>query len=150
MKKLNPYYVTGLVEGEGCFYVGILPRRLEQVDWEVRPSFSLSQSRKNREIVFKLKDFFGCGWIRPSKNDDTLKYEVKSLKELKEKIIPHFEKFPFEGKKRKDFKIFKEIIEMMDRGDHLNKEGLIKIIDRVIEMTESKKRKSSLIKIIHR
>lgn len=148
MKKLNPYYVTGLVEGEGSFYVGILPKKLGEVEWEVRPSFSLSQSWKNRGIVFKLKDFFGCGFVRPSKRDNTVKYEVRGLRELKEKILPHFEKYPLEGEKRKDFKIFKEIIKMMERKEHLKKEGLLRIIGEAIKMTRNEKRIKILSKII--
>lgn len=147
MKKLNPYYVTGLIEGEGSFYVGILPRKLGEVDWEVRPSFSISQSWRNRGIIFRLKEFFGCGFIRPSKKDNTIKYEVRSLKELREKILPHFEKYPLEGEKKKDFEIFKEILEMMEKKEHLKKDGLLRIIEKVIKMTKNEKRMRNLSKI---
>jgi hypothetical protein len=147
MKRLNPYYVTGLVEGEGSFYVGILPRKLGKVDFEVKPSFSLSQHKKNRSLLFKLKDYFGCGTIRFSKRDQTYKFEVRTLKDLKEKILPHFEKFPLEGEKKKDFKILKEVVEMMDKKEHLKKEGLLKIIGLVESMTGSEKRKKFLQKV---
>ena len=147
MKKLNPYYVTGLVEGEGSFYVGILPRKLGKVDFEVRPSFSLSQHKRNRSLLFKLKEYFGCGSIRFSKKDQTYKFEVRSLKDLKEKILPHFEKFPLEGEKERDFKILKEIVEMMERKEHLGRKGLLKIVELVEKMTESEKRKKFLQKV---
>ena len=147
MKRLNPYYVTGLVEGEGSFYVGILPKRLKEVKFEVRPSFSLSQERKNRKILFLLKKFFGCGFIRPNRKEKTLKYEVRSFDELKEKIVPHFEKYPLKGRKRRDFEKFKNVIEMMDKNLHLKKEGLREIVKIVMEMTESEKRKKFLLKI---
>jgi hypothetical protein len=147
MKGLHPYYVTGLVEGEGSFYVGILPRKLGKVDFEVRPSFSLSQHKRNRSILFKLKEYFGCGTIRFSKRDQTYKFEVRSLKDLKEKILPHFEKFPLEGKKKKDFEIFKEVVERMERREHLEREGLLKIVELIQTITESEKRKKFLQKI---
>ena len=147
MKKLNPYYVTGLVEGEGSFYVGILPRKLGKVDFEVRPSFSLSQHKRNRSLLFKLKEYFGCGSIRFSKKDQTYKFEVRSLKDLKEKILPHFEKFPLEGEKARDFKVLKEIVEMMERKEHLERKGLLKIVELIERMTESEKRKKFLQKI---
>ena len=147
MKKLNPYYVTGLVEGEGSFYVGILPRKLGKVDFEVRPSFSLSQHKRNRSLLFKLKEYFGCGSIRFSKKDQTYKFEVRSLKDLKEKILPHFEKFPLEGEKAKDFKVLKEIVEMMERKEHLERKGLLKIVELIERMTESEKRKKFLQKV---
>ena len=139
--------MTGLVEGEGSFYVGILPRKLGEVDFEVRPSFSLSQHKRNRSILFKLKEYFGCGTIRFSKRDQTYKFEVRSLKDLKEKILPHFEKFPLEGKKKKDFEAFKEVVERMERREHLERGGLLKIVELVQTMTESEKRKKFLQKI---
>ena len=144
--RLNPYYVAGLVEGEGNFGVVILPKRLESVNWEVRAFFSLSQPKKNRKILYLLKEFFGCGTIRPSK-DDTLKYEVKDLKELRERIIPHFERYPLVGEKRKDFKIFKEIILRMGKKEHLKKEGLKEIVELVAKTTTNTKRKQILLKI---
>ena len=147
MKRLHPYYVTGLVEGEGSFYVGISPRKLEKVSWEVRPSFSLSQNKRNKKVVFKVKEFFGCGWIRPSKKDQTLKYEVRSLKDLSEKIIPHFEKYPLEGEKRKEFEIFKEVVRRMEKGKHLQKEGLREIVELVVKMTRNSRRIYSLKKL---
>ena len=139
--------MTGLVEGEGSFYVGILPRKLGKVDFEVRPSFSLSQHKRNRSLLFKLKEYFGCGSIRFSKKDQTYKFEVRSLKDLKEKILPHFEKFPLEGEKAKDFKVLKEIVEMMERKEHLERKGLLKIVELIERMTESEKRKKFLQKV---
>jgi hypothetical protein len=147
MKRLNPYYVTGLVEGEGSFYVGILPRKLGKVEWEVRPSFSLSQHKRNKKIVFKLKEFFSCGSIRPSKKDQTLKYEVRSLKDLREKIVPHFEKYPLEGEKGKEFEIFKKILRLMEEDKHLERGGLKEIIGLVRKMTRNSQRIRSLEKI---
>ena len=147
MTKLNPYYVTGFVEGEGSFYVGILPRSFRKVDWEVRPSFSVSQNKKNRAIIFQTKKFFDCGSIRPSEKDQTFKYEVRSLKDLKEKIIPHFEQYPLKGIKKRDFYFFRKVIGLMQRGKHLEKEGLRKIVELASKMNTSEKRAKSLKKL---
>jgi len=124
---LNPYYVTGFVDGEGCFCVSFSPKRSFKTGWEVRPSFSLSQDKKSRDILFKLKEFFGCGEIRPSKRDNTYKYEVRSLDNLIEKIIPHFEKYPLQTSKRKDYIIFKKVVFLMREKKHLSVEGIKEI-----------------------
>lgn len=148
MNKLNPHYVTGLVDGEGSFYVGILPRLLERVKWETRPSFSLSQNKENKRLVFLLKDFFDCGSIRPSKKDNTLKYEVRSLKDLSEKILPHFKKYPLTGQKSKDFNNFQEIILIMQKQEHLETKGLRKIVKLAITMTKNPRRLKFLKRIL--
>ena len=143
MEKLNPFYITGFTEGEGSFYVGILPRKMKN-GWEVRPSFSLSQNEKDKVLVFSLIDFFGCGFVRPSKGDQTIKYEVRSLKDLQDKIIPHFEKYQLTGRKQNDFIAFKKAIEIMKANKHLENEGLKTIIFLALSMTKNPRRIKSL------
>jgi hypothetical protein len=53
---------------------------------------------------------------------------VTSIKELKDIIIPHFDKYPLLTKKHADFLLFKQIIELMNSKYHLTKEVREKII----------------------
>jgi hypothetical protein len=62
--------------------------------WEIRPSFSVSQNRDRAEVLEMLQKHFGCGTIRPDRSDQTLKYEVRSVSDLVERVVPHFEKYP--------------------------------------------------------
>ena len=137
---LDPYYVSGFADGEASFSVTVSPRSSISTGWEVRPSFSISQNKTSRDVLFKIKDFFGCGSIRPSKKDNTYKYEVRSLKELEERIIPHFEKYPLHTAKKKDFLIFKEIIHLMRKGQHLSKKGLKDIFFLLERLNPSSRR----------
>lgn len=141
---LDPNYITGFVDGEGSFSVTISPRNLKDVKWEIRPSFSISQHRKNRGILFKIKDYFGCGTIRPNRKDNTYKYEVRAICDLKDKIIPHFKKYPLQTTKRVDFQIFTSVVEIICQGRHLTKEGLAEIIELLKKLPEERKRKYKL------
>lgn len=127
-EMLNPYFVSGFVDGEGSFSVTLTPRATQSVGWEVRPSFSVSQNKTSRKILFELKDFFGCGFIRPSRKDNMLKYEIRSLTEIQKKIIPHFEKYPLHTAKQRDFEIFKKVVELMLEEKHLRQEGFREIL----------------------
>ncbi|HIE36254.1 MAG TPA: endonuclease [Candidatus Omnitrophica bacterium] len=137
---LNPYYVSGFADGEGSFSITISPNVKFNIGWQITPSFSLSQNKNSRAILFKIKNFFGCGSIRPSRKDNTYKYEVRSIKDLKEKIIPHFEKYSLHTAKRKDFNIFKEVVRLMHNNEHLNKEGLKTIFSLLEEMNPNSKK----------
>ena len=145
--ELNPFYITGFTEGEGSFYVGILARKLN-AGWEVRPSFSLSQNEKDTKLIHSLIDFFGCGHVRPSKTDNTVKYEVRSLKDLQNKIIPHFEKYQLQGRKKQDFETFKKVIEIMKNNKHLERNGIMEIAEMALTMTKNPRRIKSLEIII--
>jgi hypothetical protein len=82
--RLDPWYVTGLAEGEGCFCVSIAIRPKMKVGLEARPSFSLSLNERDRSLLGELQTFFECGWIRESRSDRTFKYEVRSVPELED------------------------------------------------------------------
>ena len=138
---LEPWYVTGLIEGEGCFCVSFTKRAKLNVGIETRPSFSLSLNRRDVELVKKVRAFFDCGGIRYSKSDRTFKFEVRNISDLVKKIIPHFEKYPLIGEKQQDFKKFSEVCKMVRANLHLSKNHLRQIIELSYQMNASGKRK---------
>src|SRR5262245_23097864 len=89
-----PSYISGYVDGEGCFNVSIAPRPTLVVGWEVRPSVSASQNGDRSEVLHLIMQYFGCGTLRPDTSDKTLKWEVRSLSTLITQVIPHFERYP--------------------------------------------------------
>lgn len=70
-----------------------------------------------------FKTHFKCGTIRPDRSDKTLKYEVRSIKKLAERVVPHFQKYPLFSGKQKEFKSFSEICFKMYRKEHLTETG---------------------------
>ena len=138
---LNPWYVTGLVEGEGCFHVSFTFRKKLKIGIETRPSFSISLSKRDVELLKKIRKFFGCGAIRYSSSDHTYRYEVRSVRDIVKKILPHFEKYPLKGSKKEDFEKFREIVLMVHQNKHLSKKYLPKIIELAYSMNLSGKRK---------
>jgi len=138
---IDPNYITGFVDGEGNFSISISPRNFKDVKWEIRPSFSISQRKRDRGILFKIKDYFGCGIIRPNRKDNTYKYEVRSLQDLKNIIIPHFKKYPLQTTKRIDFEIFSQVIQIMEEGKHLTKDGLKEIIELLQKLPPERRKK---------
>ena len=139
---LDPWFVSGLTEGEGCFCVSFAVRPKLRTGLEVRPSFSLSLNEKDLELLRDLQTFFGCGWIRESKSDRTFKYEARSVEDLLDPIIPHFERHPLRGAKATSFEAFRNVCKMIEQGGHLRRDGLRIIIDTAYEMNLGKRRLS--------
>jgi hypothetical protein len=77
--RLDPWFVTGLVEGEGCFCVSFVIRPKMRVGLQALPSFSLSLNEKDQELLRALQIYFECGALRESRSDRTFKYEVRSV-----------------------------------------------------------------------
>ena len=134
-------YISGYVDGEGCFSVSFSKREKFLVGWETKPSFSVSQNEDRAQTLFLMQKIFKCGFIRRDYSDKTLKYEVRSLDDLINKIIPHFEKHPLVSAKQKDFEFFEKVCFLMQKQLHKNKNGLEKIMNLAFQMNPSGKRK---------
>lgn len=129
-----PSYISGYVDGEGCFCVSLRPQARIRVGWEVRPSFSVSQNGDRAELIKLLPDLFGAGTIRPDRSDKTLKFEIRSLKYLNESVIPFFEAYPLLSSKRKDFELFRRICKLMQAETHRDPLGLVMIAELAQQM----------------
>ena len=140
-------YISGYVDGEGCFTVSFSPRRKLRTGWEVRPSFSVSQNADRNEVLSAIRTYFGCGGIRPDRSDKTLKFEVRDLASLITKVIPHFERYPLMSGKRRDFEKFAAICRLLERGDHLSQPGLRVIANLAVTMNPSGKRRFQLAEL---
>jgi hypothetical protein len=116
-------YISGYVDGEGCFTVSISPRAKLLVGWEVRPSLSVSQNGDRAEVLHLVEAYFGCGSIRPDRSDKTVKWETRRLDDLVGRVIPHFEQFPLLSGKRLDYERFAAVCRMMVDGAHRNDGG---------------------------
>ena len=56
-------------------------------------------------------------------------------------IIPHFEKYPLQGSKAKDFDIFVDLCRKIHANLHMNRGNLKKIIEEAYRMNPSGKRR---------
>ena len=134
-------YISGFVDGEGCFCVSFQPSKRHRLGWEVRPSFSVSQNAERAELLNEIQKLWGCGFIRPDRSDKTLKFEVRNMEDLVTKVLPHFRKWPLFSSKQTDFANFVEVCGLVSKGKHLELEGFGAIVRLAMEMNPSGKRK---------
>ena len=111
----------------------------------VFPEFVVTQGAKSLPALQKIKEFFGCGNIFINKrydnhNEHLYRYCVRSLKELDSKIIPFFEQFPLQTYKQNDFEIFRDVVRMMVRKEHLTEAGYERIVKLASTMNRRKHR----------
>ncbi len=142
-------YISGFVDGEGCFCVSFQPSRRHRLGWEVRPSFSVSQNADRAELLFSIQERWGCGFIRPDRSDSTLKYEVRSVRELVGRVIPHFRAYPLLSAKQADVELFERVCSWVYEGRHRTTEGFAEIVKAATRMNSSGKRKYSEDEILN-
>ena len=128
---LNPHYISGFVDGEGCFSIGIHKNggRLP----EVRLMFEIELREDDEPILRQIQQDLGCGFIyrleyeRYEKWRPHVKFKVSNFPDIYEKVIPFFKKYPLQAKKRFDFEKFCLVAEMIKDKRHLTPEGIAQI-----------------------
>lgn len=136
-ERLNAQWITGFVDGEGCFHVAINRMPKMQIGWQVLPEFRVVQHKRDMQILHRIKETLGCGKVKQN-HGDRFEVRVRGMEELK-KVIEFFKKYPLQTIKRKNFETFCEIIEIMERKEHLTKRGLDKIARMASTMNQKVK-----------
>ena len=142
-------YISGFVDGEGCFCVSFQPSRRHRFGWEVRPSFSVSQNADRADLLPRIQELWQCGFIRPDRSDKTLKLEVRNIRDLVEKVLPHFREHPLMSSKQQDVVRFDRICRLVFEGKHLEREGFEEIVRVAMEMNPSGKRRYTASEILN-
>lgn len=135
-------YLVGFVEGEGNFYIGIVPSKETKTGWQVIYFLKVSQNPSGKVVLDYFIERLGCGYIKANSNRDptdrSLAFVVRDLKNLKEKVIPFFE-----GKlviKSDAFNKFKRVIELVACKKHLIFDGICEIVDLAYSMNTGKRK----------
>ena len=123
---LNPWFITGFTDAEGCFSIGIRPDAKLKTKWRVLPVFIIKLHKKDLIILEDIKKTIQVGKIRKS-GENCVQYVVESFKELVV-IVNHFDNYPLVTAKVSDFLLFKQCFELIKNGEHLTVEGLLKIV----------------------
>lgn len=143
--NINSEWVTGFVDGEGTFYVGINKNDTMSVGYQVLPEFRIVQHKRDIKLLHALKKFFGAGVVRVN-HDDRYELRIRSIQHLNEKVIPHFDKYPLLTQKKFDFIKFKRIVNLINKNQHLTISGLKKIIEIAEKMNRQEKIKAIKIR----
>lgn len=114
--KLNPYWVTGFVDGDGSFTT-VLSREFKRLTL----SFEISLHSKDVAILHKIKDFFCCGNVTTRLNLNRSTFRVTDLSDINTVIIPHFKMYPLYTQKQLDFALWEKIAALINESQTQDK-----------------------------
>jgi hypothetical protein len=131
-KILSKEYLVGLTDGEGCFYCNIRPPRSKNGLPQVELHFYIKLRGDHLNLLKKIQRTFGCGAVyrqaeKRVNHSECYRFEINSRKDISYVLVPFFLLNPLQGPKSKDFAIFKQISELIERGENVNADGLKKI-----------------------
>ena len=130
-------YVSGLVDGEGCFSLNFRQDLKKNRTHSPRyfrwhAVFAISLRADDDNLLKLVKETLVCGDISYLK--DLVQYQVQNTDDLQNKIIPFFRLHRLYGKKAKDFDLWEEAVEIIarnkKRGVNLEKgkRGFVKVV----------------------
>lgn len=133
--------VSGFVDGEGSFHIGIQKSENVTLGWQIVPEFHVSQCQDREESLEIVKSVFGVGYIKPNHStnfrDKTSVFVVRNRKSLTEKVIPFFKEYPLFTGKKYDFEKFSKVVHMMNENQHLTQTGMEKILNIAFSMNRN-------------
>lgn len=135
-ERLDSSWIVGFTDGEGCFHISINKIPEMSLGWQVLPEFRIVQHEKDENVLYKIKEYFNFGDVKINRTDfhgTRKEFRVRGLNNLN-KIVEFFKENKLNTSKRKDFEIFSEVINLMNKKEHLTKNGLDNIAKFIKEM----------------
>ena len=124
--NLNPWFLTGFVDAEGSFTLGISRNKYCKTGWSNRLFFQIVLHKRDVEILERIQNYFCVGKIYKLGSQSNILH-ISSIKDL-EVVFNHFDKYPLVTQKLADYNLFKLAYNIIINKEHLTQEGLLKLV----------------------
>jgi LAGLIDADG endonuclease len=124
---LDPYWLVGFVDAEGCFYIKPIKSKSEFKLDNYSLVFTISQHSRDLLLLSNIIDYLQCGIIEIPKDRHEVRYIVYKFNDHFEKIILFFEKYNLVTFKRLDYLDYKKAASILNKKNLLTEEDLLNI-----------------------
>ena len=125
--QLDPWFITGFVDGEGCFIIGITKSSSHKAGYQVRVYFSIEVHKKDELLLERIKNSLGGVGKITKHRPKSVQLRVTNQKEIAE-IIEHFNNYRLINQKFADFELLKLANNLIQNKQHVTVDGLKKIV----------------------
>jgi LAGLIDADG endonuclease len=150
----HKWFLAGFVEGEGSVCVSVKQHPTARFGFYVHPEFFLYQFRGYPQMLELARAMFGSGSIFPKPgNERVLVYAIASRKAIASKVIPFLREYMVFAPRNQIYERFCEIVEAMERREHLTPPGMVQIVEKAYALnpvSKGKERKRSLQEVTDR
>lgn len=130
-KKINPNWLVGFVDGEGCFYVK--PTKLG-----FNINISISQHIRDELLLKNISNYLDCGLIEKPITRSSATFVVYKSEDIYNKIIPFFKNYPLQGIKFLDFQDFEKVACILNNKSKLTNKDLELIKNIKLNMNKNR------------
>ena len=148
MLPLDPMWIVGFVDGEGCFSVSLHRNDGAPWGWQLHPTFQVYRHHRHRVVLEALIDSFGCGKVRSKgPNSNVLTYAVDSMATIEQRVLPFFERYTLRVKAC-DFAAFATIVRSLRRREHREQAGFERLVRMAYGMNQAGRQRARPIEYI--
>ena len=122
--NLDPAWVVGFTDAEGCFSIKITKSLTTKTGYQVQLRYQITQHSIDKVFMNSLVNFWGCGKVFLRYRENKVDFQILKFKDLTDKVIPLFQRVPLQGVKSRDFTDFSKAVEILKIKKHLTNEGL--------------------------
>ena len=124
--NLNPYWVTGFIEGDGSFFIRTKPTKSKSI-LATSVTMSIGLDIREEPLLFRIKKYFGSiGNVYSYESRGVVEFKITKLESINS-IIRHFTLYPLAGLKGYNFGIWKKVVDLVNKKAHFTNEGIQKI-----------------------
>lgn len=134
--KLNPDWIAGFTEAEGCFFIKLVKNNTKK-KYQVVLGYQITQHSRDALLIEKFTTFFNCGRFELTKGS-SVNFLVNKFSDITKIMVPFFENYPLLGSKSKDFEDWKKVATFMISKAHLTEEGIEEISKIKLGMNSSR------------
>ena len=138
----NPNWISGFATGDSTFSVSI-EKSTSKVGKRVRLIFGTCLHIREEDLLKGIANYLSLYnsdvtasnkevSIQSSESNNTCLLQIKNNSDIQNKIIPFFREYPIKGVKALDFTDWCKVAELVKNKEHLNMNGLEKII-KIVE-----------------
>jgi hypothetical protein len=129
-------YISGYVDGEGCFAISINRNPSCRSGYQLVPEFHVSQNGERAQVLAVIQARLGgSGYIKPNgRKDRALVLVIRKREDLLDHVIPFFERSPLLSSKQLEFERFAQIVRAMALGHHLTESGFAELLGEALAM----------------
>lgn len=111
----DPWFLTGFTDAEGSFIIKFIGKNKPQLE------FAIGLHISDKDLLHKVYTQFGVGNFRLNESQNTCIFSVVSEQSILDVIIPHFDAYPLQTKKRADYLLFRRAAMLMaNKKENLN------------------------------
>ncbi len=134
LEPLTLEFVRGLIDGDGSFNISFATTRRRIV-----ANFTVVMEISSISILNRLVDFFNCGAVYKLPSA-AARYQVQSIDDILEKILPLFNNTKFNTKKQERFEIIIKVCRLIKNRGYANDEDLKSIVEIAWDMNTSRRK----------